>query len=99
MSDEGSGTFDKEKILQDLLDEQNRFDQQFRDHQATLNEQTKRMQGQIFNQLGKGRSITPEVQEIATLLMSQPLLIPPVKKFIQDKLVKIEQAVQGIVNE
>lgn len=90
---------DKEKMLQDLIDEQAKFDAEFRDHQSQMLAQTRKMQNQIFNQLGNRKPVSPEIQELVTILMEYPLLVPSVRKYIDAKVAKIQEAVQGIVNE
>jgi len=85
--------------IQKFLDEQSEFDAQFRDHHASLLDQTKRMrESMMANLQAKNKQMSPEVQEIAVTLMQQPILIPHVKKFIADKLAAIEQAIQGVLS-
>jgi superfamily II RNA helicase len=86
----------QKQAIQQIVEDQAAFDAQFREHHKTLLNQTEKMRDGLMSKISsKHKGLSPEVQEIVTLLRQQPILIPHVKTFIQLKLQQIADAING----
>lgn len=90
------------EALANQLEEQQKYDAEFRAHTESTREQAKQVQDALFDSLHKKRSgpeYPKEVIEIANALMAQPRLIPPMQAFLKTLATKINDAVNQAVNE
>ena len=86
-------------IVQQVIDDQAKYDEQFRTHHAELLKQSTDMRAGMMNKIKGTPPIAPEVQQIVDILVAQPLLVPCVQKLLEQKVKDISEAVQKVLNE
>lgn len=100
MSEENQTLEEKQKeVIQKFLDEQQAFDEQFRQSHNELMGQVKSAHQAAFNRLkNPQQTIPPNVQEIVTILLQTPVLVPLTRAFLNKKISDIQAAVQSVLD-
>jgi hypothetical protein len=92
------------ETFSEQLDEQRKFDEQFRQQQEASNAQINEvkaamMQGFAEKQNANRLQYPPEVIEIANTLVAQPLLLPPTQAFLRQMTEKLRMAINDVLEE
>jgi len=83
----------QKEMMQQLIDDQSEYDDTFRQQHAETIEKLKSAHDTILGSIKGTNNISPEIQKIVGILQQNPILVPLVQQFIDQKIQAVAKAV------